>query len=136
MTARYLLDTNVLSELMRHPRGAAAERLQAVGDANVFTSVVVACELRFGARKRDSATLTARVEDLLASIEVVALEPGVDRHYGEIRDALERRGLPIGANDLLIAAHALQQDATLVTDNVAEFRRVPSLRVESWRRES
>jgi tRNA(fMet)-specific endonuclease VapC len=121
---------------MRHPRGAAAERLQAVGDANVFTSVVVACELRFGARKRDSATLTARVEDLLASIEVVALEPGVDRHYGEIRDALERRGLPIGANDLLIAAHALQQDATLVTDNVAEFRRVPSLRVESWRRES
>ena len=136
MSARYLLDTNVLSELVRDPRGAAAKRLQAVGEANVFTSVVVACELRFGARKRDSATLSARVEDLLASIAVVALEPGVDRYYGEIRDVLERRGLPIGANDLLIAAHALQQDATLVTENVAEFRRVPGLRVESWRRGS
>jgi tRNA(fMet)-specific endonuclease VapC len=132
MTIRFLLDTNVLSQLVRDPRGAVAARMSGVGDSRVFTSVIVASELRYGAQKKGSPVLTDRVNQLLASIEVAPLEVGVDRIYADIRNALESSGQIIGANDLLIAAHALEQEATLVTDNVAEFQRVPGLAVENW----
>jgi tRNA(fMet)-specific endonuclease VapC len=132
VTSRYLLDTNVLSQLIRDPRGPIAQRLATAGDAQVFTSVVVASELRFGARKKGSPLLTDRVERLLASIEVAPLEVSVDRIYADLRHTLESSGRMLGANDLFIAAHALEQDATLVTDNVAEFKRVSGLRIENW----
>lgn len=132
MTSRFLLDTDMLSQLIRAPQGAVARRLVAAGEGNVFTSAVVACELRYGARKKGSQGLTERVEQLLASLEVAALEPGVDRVYAEIRCALESEGRPIGANDLLIAAHALEQEAVLVSGNVGEFRRVKGLEVQDW----
>lgn len=135
MASRYLLDTNILSDLMKNPQGSTAERiagLQAPQRDALATSVVVAGELRYGAAKKGSARLTARVEELLAALDVLALEPDVDDEYGRLRADLESRGLPIGANDLWIAAHALSLDAVLVTDNVAEFRRVPKLRVENW----
>ena len=132
MTSRYLLDTNVRSQLIRDPRGPIAQRLATAGDSQVLTSVVVASELRFGARKKGSPLLTDRVERLLASIEVAPLEVGVDRIYADLRHALESSGQMIGANDLFIAAHALEQDATLVTDNVAEFKRVSGLHLENW----
>jgi tRNA(fMet)-specific endonuclease VapC len=132
VTSRYLLDTNVLSRLIRDPRGPIAQRLATAGDSQVLTSVVVASELRFGARKKASPLLTDRVERLLASIEVAPLEVGVDRIYADLRYTLESSGQMIGANDLFIAAHALEQDATLVTDNVAEFKRVSGLRLENW----
>jgi tRNA(fMet)-specific endonuclease VapC len=127
-----MLDTNVLSHLIRDPRGSVAQRLANVDDSQVFTSVVVAGELRFGARKKGSAVLVERVDRLLEHIEVAPLEIGVDRAYADIRHVLESSGRLIGANDLLIAAHALEQDATLVTDNVEEFQRVPDLVVENW----
>lgn len=132
MSRRFLLDTNVLSLLIRDPRGSVAQRLTTVGDSQVFTSVVVASELRFGARKKGSAVLIDRIEQLLEHIEVAPLEIGVDRIYADIRHNLESGGRMIGANDLFIAAHALEQDATLVTDNVEEFQRVPGLLVENW----
>jgi tRNA(fMet)-specific endonuclease VapC len=135
MASRYLLDTNALSHLMLRPQGSVAGKISAVGEARVCTSIVVACELRFGARKKKSAPLTQRVEQLLQSIEVIALEPGVDRAYAEIRDRLESAGRPIGGNDLLIAAHAVNQECVLVTDNIGEFRRIAGLRVENWIRE-
>jgi tRNA(fMet)-specific endonuclease VapC len=131
---RYLLDTNVLSQLMRDPHGDVAQRVGEHTEADVFTSIIVACELRYGARKKNSAALTQRVEQLLASLEVAALAPGVDEVYASIRTDLESRGLPIGANDVLIAAHALAESATLVTDNPEEFCRVPGLVVENWQR--
>lgn len=132
MTTRFLLDTNVLSQLIRDPRGSVGTRLQEAGDSNVFTSIVVACELRYGARKRGSAALTDRVERLLDSIDVAPLESGIDLLYAAVRNELDAKGTPIGANALLIAAHALEQSATLVTDNVAEFQRVPGLLIENW----
>jgi tRNA(fMet)-specific endonuclease VapC len=132
MSARFLLDTDSLSNVIRTPQGPVARRLLEAGEDNVCTSIVVACELRYGARKKGSAALTDRVEQLLGSLRVVALEPGVDRIYAEIRAALESAGRPIGANDLMIAAHAIDQGAVLVTGNVDEFRRVPGLEVENW----
>ncbi|HEV3458317.1 MAG TPA: type II toxin-antitoxin system VapC family toxin [Thermoanaerobaculia bacterium] len=130
--ARYLLDTNILSSLIRSPAGQVARRLAVVGEAAVSTSIVVACELRYGAAKRGSAELSARVEDLLQSLEVLPLDRQSERHYAEIRLHLERTGKPMGPNDLLIASHALALDLTLVTDNVEEFARVPRLPLENW----
>jgi tRNA(fMet)-specific endonuclease VapC len=129
---RYLLDTNILSDLLRNPGGRVARRLAVVGEPTVCTSVVVACELRYGAAKKGSPQLSERIELLLGSLEVLPLDKESDHHYAEIRSHVERLGKPIGANDLLIAAHALTLDLTLVTDNVEEFARVPGLSIENW----
>lgn len=129
---RYLLDTNILSDLLRNPNGPAARRLAVVGESTVCTSIVVACELRYGAAKKGSDRLSERVEILLDSLDVVALDKESDRRYAKIRSHLDRLGKPIGPNDLLIAAHALALDLTLVTDNVEEFARVPGLSTENW----
>lgn len=128
----YLLDTNVISHLVRQPQGAVAARIAEVGEAVVLTSIVVACELRYGAMKRGSKRLTRQVDAVLGAMTILPLEAAVDRHYAAIRTALERKGTPIGAHDMLIAAHARFVGATCVTANVAEFRRVPALKVENW----
>lgn len=129
---RYLLDTNVLSDLLRNPGGRTARRLAVVGETTVCTSIVVACELRYGAAKKASPRLSERIEILLESLEVLPLDKESDRRYAEIRWHLERLGKPIGPNDMLIAAHTLALDLTLVTDNLDEFARVPGLSVENW----
>jgi tRNA(fMet)-specific endonuclease VapC len=129
---RYLLDTNTLSEFIRNPGGLVNKRLAVVGEATVCTSIVVACELRFGAKKKGSSRLEERVDEVLASLEVLPLDKDSDRHYAEIRTYLSRKGRPIGSNDLLIAAHTLALDLILVTGNVDEFARVPGLSIENW----
>jgi len=130
----YLLDTSILSHLVRQPQGPVAERIAFVGESNVLTSVIVACELRYGAAKRGSRRLTRQVEAVLGALTIRALESDVERVYVSIRVALEKRGTPIGAHDMLIAAHARAIDAVCVTDNIAEFKRVPALKVENWLR--
>jgi tRNA(fMet)-specific endonuclease VapC len=133
MAARpYLLDTSILSDLVRRPQGPIAGRIAELGEDRVITSIVVACELRFGAAKRDSKKLSRQVESVLGAIAVLPLEPGIDRHYAAIRATLEKQGTPIGANDLLIAAHARALHAVCVTAHVAEFSRVSGLKVENW----
>ena len=134
MATLYLLDTNTLSDLIRQPQGRVANRIAEVGEENVLTSVIVACELRYGAAKRGSRRLTKQVEAVLSALTVRSLESDVERIYAAIRVALEKKGTPIGAHDMLIAAHARALDAVCVTDNVAEFRRVPALKVENWLR--
>ena len=132
MGLRYLLDTNVLSALIRQPQGPVAATLARRGFGIVCTSIVVAAELRFGARKLGSKALTDKVDDLLASLPVLSLDAGADHTYAEIRLQLEQAGTPIGPNDLLIAAQALQSSLTLVTDNADEFSRVTGLQLENW----
>jgi tRNA(fMet)-specific endonuclease VapC len=134
MPRLYLLDTNILSELVRQPQGPVAGHIADVGDANVLTSVIVACELRYGAAKRGSRRLTRQVEAVLGALTIRPLESDIESAYASIRVTLERRGTPIGAHDMLIAAHARALDAVCVTDNVAEFKRVPALKVENWLR--
>jgi tRNA(fMet)-specific endonuclease VapC len=131
----FVLDTNVISDLVRNPGGKAAARLAEVGDGDVVTSVIVAGELRYGCLKKGSARLTERVEAVLREIEVLPLRPEVSALYGEIRRDLEARGTPIGQNDLWIAAQARAAEAVLVTDNEEEFRRVGGLVVENWLRQ-
>lgn len=129
---RYLLDTNILSNLLKQPAGVVARRIREVGEDAICTSILVACELRYGAAKKDSPILSNKVEQLLAAVEVVSLDEHVAAHYGALRTALERAGTSIRANDYLIAAHALSLSLILVTDNADEFSRVPGLTVENW----
>lgn len=128
----FLLDTNVLSALVRDPQGAVAGHIARVGEANVCTSIVVAAELRYGAAKRGSARLTRQLDVILTAMDIVPFESAMDQVYADVRNALEQRGRPIGGNDLIIAAQALALDAVLVTDNVKEFEQVPGLKVENW----
>ena len=128
----YMLDTNVISELIRDPRGKAAKRIARVGEDNICTSIIVAAELRYGCAKSGSERLLKAVEDLLGEIAVLPLDVPADTEYAGIRAELEVAGKPIGSNDLLIAAHAYATGATIVTANTAEFKRIRGLKVENW----
>jgi tRNA(fMet)-specific endonuclease VapC len=129
---RYLLDTNIVSELIRNPQGRVTERVREVGESQVATSIIVAAELRYGAAKRGSARLTAQIEAVLGALEVLPFEEPADRVYGVLRAGLEQKGQPIGGNDLLIAAQALSLGFTLVTANEREFAKIEDLPRENW----
>ena len=130
----YLLDTNIVSNLVRNPHGRVADRIKALGEPNIRTSIIVAAELRYGTTKKASPRLTAQVEAVLGAIDTLPLDSPADEVYGSIRTQLELAGTPIGGNDLLIAAQAIALDHTLVTDNDKEFARISGLRVENWLR--
>jgi tRNA(fMet)-specific endonuclease VapC len=129
---RYLLDTNIVSALLRNPQGPVSAKIAEVGETNVCTSIIVAAELRFGAVKKGSNQLTTQLETILSALDTLPLDSPVDEHYGRIRLQLESAGTPIGGNDLLIAAHSVALGYTLVTDNEREFAHVPGLGFENW----
>lgn len=129
---RFMLDTNIISDMIRNPAGRAAGAVAHVGEDAVCTSIVVASELRYGCARKGSARLLKKVEDLLAEIPILPLDVPVDVEYGALRAELEGTGKPIGHNDLFIAAHACVSGTTLVTANTAEFTRIRKLRVENW----
>jgi tRNA(fMet)-specific endonuclease VapC len=131
---RYLLDTNIVSDLVRRPQGRTAQRIRDVGEAQVCTSIIVAAELRYGAAKRGALRLSAQLEAVLGALDVLPLEPPADAAYGRLRADLERIGRPVGGNDLLIAAHAIALGHTIVTDNEREFARIEGLACENWLR--
>lgn len=132
MTHRVMLDTNVVSNILRYPHGAAAQRSRQFAQGEICISVVVAAELRFGAARINSQRLIAQLDEAEHLYDVVPWTRNVVPHYASARIALERAGTPIGPNDLLIAAHALAWKVPLATANTREFSRVPNLSVENW----
>lgn len=132
MSARFLLDTNIVSDLVRNPQGRTSAKIAELGEDTVATSIIVAAELRYGAAKKGSQRLAAQLETILAALEIIPLEAPADATYGATRVALEAAGTPIGANDLLIAAQSLALDMVLVTNNEREFGRVRGLKIENW----
>lgn len=131
---RYLLDTNIVSDLLRNPQGKVAKHIRRVGEEHVCTSIIVAAELRYGADKKGSRRLSSRLDAVLGALEVLPFETPADTRYGLLRARLEQAGTPIGANDLLIAAQALALGYVIVTDNEREFSRVNGLRLQNWLR--
>jgi tRNA(fMet)-specific endonuclease VapC len=127
-----LLDTNILSDLVRQPQGVVARRIAEAGEETICTSIIVAAEIRFGAEKSGSKKLGDQVELILSAIEILPLESPADREYGKLSHYLARNGMPIGPNDMLIAAQALCAGLIVVTANSGEFSRVPGLIVENW----
>ncbi len=128
----YLLDTNIVSDLVRNPGGRVAQRIREVGEAQVCTSIIVAAELRYGAVKRGPARLSAQLDTILRAIEILPFEAPADNVYALLRTRLERAGQVIGGNDLLIAAQGVAQRHTIVTANEREFGRIDGLPVENW----
>jgi tRNA(fMet)-specific endonuclease VapC len=131
---RHLLDTNIVSDLVRRPQGVVAQHIRQIGEASVCTSIVVAAELRYGAAKRGSARLSAQLDAVLGALEVLPFEAPADSVYGVLRARLEQTGQPIGGNDLLIAAQVIALGCILITDNEREFARIDEIRRENWLR--
>jgi tRNA(fMet)-specific endonuclease VapC len=127
-----MLDTNIVSDLIRDPAGRAARRLRAHGDDGICVSVITVAELRYGVAKKGSARLASRVEAVLSALDILPFDVPCDRAYGDIRADLAARGEPIGPTDMFIAAHATSLGLMLVTDNVREFGKVRGLKVENW----
>jgi len=131
---RYLLDTNIISDLVRNPHGRIAEQIRRIGGAKVCTSIIVAAELRYGTIRKASPKLTTQLEVILGGFDILPFEAPADTAYGLIRTRLEAVGRPIDGNDMLIAAQAMALGYTLVTDNAREFGRIDGLSHENWLR--
>jgi len=132
---KYLLDTNIISNVIDFPRGAAAARVRQEAIAgNVVTSIIAVAELRYGYTKIASQRLKEAYERFFESIPIEGWETTFDHVYADIRDQLEKKGRPIGAMDMLIAAHAMAKEAIVVTANVKHFSQVPGLKIENWLR--
>ena len=127
-----MLDTNIISSLIREPCGKVRSRIAHVGADQICMSVITAAELHYGVARKGSAELRKRVAKALTLVPVLPLPLGAGPHYGTMRAELERRGKPVGANDYWIAAHALAEDAVLVSNNLREFERVTGLHLENW----
>jgi tRNA(fMet)-specific endonuclease VapC len=131
----YLLDTDVLSNLMkRAPASALVARLARVPPEDQSTSSVTLGELLYGAHRSSRTTaLLERIEEtLLAELPILPFDAAAARRYGEIRAELERRGTPIGDADTRVAAIALSRGLKVVTGNERHFRQVPGLEIENW----
>ena len=130
---RYLLDTNICIYIKNHRPAEVLTRFSKLPPGKVAMSAITYGELCFGAEKSSKPKESRHIlEHLIALIPVLPLDETVSTHYGKIRQHLLAIGKPIGNNDLWIAAHALVNKLILVTNNVAEFERVPGLRVENW----
>lgn len=132
-----LFDTNAISALVHQRRGfeRLAARIDALPISRRLVSATTMSELEtMIAKAQDPAGKSAAVRLVLAHFDIVDFDEAAALHAGQIRAHLELRGLANGPLDTLIAAHALSLGALVVTDNVAEFSRVPGLKVESWLR--
>jgi tRNA(fMet)-specific endonuclease VapC len=129
---KYLLDTNIISYWARKSHPALTARMLATPPAELCTSVLVEHELRYGFARNPNAKSWPIIERLLELIPSLPLTRIAANHAAELRASPAIKGAPIGAYDLLIAATAIENGATLVTNNVSEFARVPGLTVEHW----
>jgi tRNA(fMet)-specific endonuclease VapC len=130
---RYMLDTDTCSYIMKRSHAAVLKKLAKVPISDVCISVITKSELLYGVevspkRRQDEAA----VDGLLRYVEVLDFPDEASPHYAKIRADLKSRGTMIGANDLLIAAHARSLGLTLITNNTREFRRVRNLSIDNW----
>jgi tRNA(fMet)-specific endonuclease VapC len=128
----YLLDTNIVSDVAHNPSGPVARKLSEINPDSVVSSVIVAAEIWFGIENNPSFRSRTRTESFLKTVQILEMGPEVAPIYGRIRVELKRIGRTLGANDMLIAAHALALEAVLVTDDYKAFAQVPGLNVENW----
>jgi len=130
---RYMLDTNICSYVLRSRPPSVKTRFDEAGDGALAISAVVLAELLYGAaRHREAAAIRREIDDLVSRLSVLPWDEAAAEHYGDLRATLEQRGTPLGAMDLMIAAHARSEGATLVSNDVRHFTRVEGLLVANW----
>ena len=130
---RYLIDTNICIYIMNKRPVAVIKKFKQFELGEIGISTITVSELQYGVAKsiyREKNEV--RLEEFLAPLEILTYDQTAAKVYGEIRFQLEKRGQPIGPLDLLIAAHAMSQDLTLITNNDKEFRRIKGLKIENW----
>jgi tRNA(fMet)-specific endonuclease VapC len=129
----YLLDTNILIDILRNSDSPALKRLIHLSPDKVAVSAITMAELEYGVYKSSNPALNAqRLIQACTPLTILSFDNEAAAAYGLIRAQLEAKGTPIGPMDTLIAAHALSMKATLVTNNLREFKRIKNLRVENW----
>ncbi len=134
MPARYLLDTNTVSYILKGNPPRVRQHLARIPMEAVSVSVVTEAELRFGlARRPDAKNLRVAVEEFLLRVDILPWDSSAAGHYGDIRAEIEAAGAPMGNMDLMIAAQALSAGATLVTSD-RSFHRIKRLKIEDWTR--
>ena len=130
---RYMLDTNICIYAIKHKPEKVFQKLQEVDPEDVCVSSVTYAELVHGVEKSAAVDKNRlAVSMLLANIEILNFDVNAANYYGKIRADLEKKGMPIGPLDMMIAGHAQSLGYTVVTNNVKEFSRVNNLRIENW----
>jgi len=127
-----LLDTNICMYVINAQPPAVLARFQRYRMGDVGMCSVVAAELAFGVAKSESVRNRQALEMFLAPLTILPFDASAAWIYGELRFDLERRGTPIGSMDTMIAAHALSQQAVLITNNTREFSKMPGLQLDNW----
>jgi tRNA(fMet)-specific endonuclease VapC len=130
--AQFLLDTNTCIYIINRRPPEVFDRFTGRHIGEIAISSITGAELAFGVAKSGSRRNQQALDKFLAPLDILPFDEAAMRRYGSLRSYLERQGRPIGALDLLIAAHALALDVTLVTNNEREFARVPGLRLTNW----
>ena len=129
----YMLDTNTCIYIIKKRPAKVLKRFEAIDNDQICISVVTHAELQYGVARSARAEHNQRIlDEFVARLSVWAWDQDAVAPYGHIRRHLEQKGTPIGNMDLLIAAHALSEDCTLVTNNQREFKRVPGLKTSNW----
>ncbi len=133
---KYLLDTNICIFIINHKPMTVWRRMQDIAPGDIGISSITVSELLYGVAKSvQTGRNQAALEKFLMPLDILPYNEDAARHYGLTRAHLESQGTPIGPMDLMIAAHALSLNLTIVTNNVREFTRVPGLKVEDWTQE-
>lgn len=133
MTIKFMLDTNMVIYIIKHKPASVLEHFQQYEPSGFCISAITLAEMQYGISKSSQPGKNQlALVSFLSNIAVLPFEDGAAVEYGDIRAGLEKKGMPIGPNDMLIAAHARAMDLTVVTNNTKEFARVPGLRLENW----
>lgn len=127
-----MLDTNICIYIINHKPPQVIERFKQYRLGDITISSITASELSFGVEKSGSNKNKLALQKFFAPLEILPFDEHCIWHYATLRHQLQQQGKPIGSLDMLIAAHALSLNATLITNNVAEFERVNGLRIENW----
>lgn len=134
---RYMLDTNMVIYIIRHKPAVVLERFQLYDPSEFCISSITLAEMQYGICKSSRPERNQlALASFLSNISVLSFDDKAAVEYGDIRADLERKGTPIGPNDMLIAAHARALDLTVVTNNTKEFIRIPGLKLENWAKET
>lgn len=129
----YMLDTNICSYVIKQRPPKVLAKFETIQPEQLVISVITLAELQYGVAKSSKPAFNQNILDEFVSyLDVLPWDIQTVKIYGEIRTDLEKKGTPIGAMDLMIAAHCLSLDCILVTNNLREFQRVPNLKVENW----
>jgi len=129
----YLIDTNICIYIMNNHPPEVVQKCRKIGVGNICISSITVSELQYGVCKSKQIKKNIkRLEEFLGPFEIISYDENASTYYGEIRSLLEKQGNVIGPLDMLIAAHALSENLTLITNNEKEFKRIKSLKVENW----